>query len=156
MGDERSAALKEKHREQISKMYFSEKKTQAEIAVLLGISQPTVSRDVRALEARWRERSNRNVSKVKEALLAELNQAKDEAWHGWQRSQQDAETVTKTTTSDSETITVKTEGQAGDPRFLKEVRESIALMLKAMGLEAVIQVDVTHQQVQIVEVESGK
>lgn len=134
--DERSEAQKAYHLEQISELYFKLGKKQVEVARMLNISQATVSRDVQKLKRRLLMKARLNVEKWQAEALGELQTVKAEAWAGWERSQQNKEVRTEQTAADGKkTVILKTEGQAGDPRFLSVVTGAVQEEMKIVGGE---------------------
>lgn len=135
--DERSEAEKALHRERISELYFKRKLKQTEIAFELDISQATVSRDVKWLKARLLKAADRNVRGWQAEALGELALVKVEAWAAWERSQKNKEIITQQRLPSGDVLeTTKTEGQAGDPRFLGVITGAINEEMKIVGGEA--------------------
>lgn len=135
--DERSEAEKALHRERISQLYFKKKLKQVEIAFELGISQATVSRDVKWLKTQLLKAAKRNVQDWQAEALGELAVVKMEAWAAWERSRQNKEVITQQKLPGGNVIeTLKTEGQAGDPRFLGVITGAINEEMKIVGGEA--------------------
>ena len=62
----------EQRRVKVSEMYFRLSMRQQEIAEQLGVSQPTVARDMKILLSRWREAALIDVSEYRGRELAEL------------------------------------------------------------------------------------
>ena len=148
----------EERRERVAALYLAGK-SQSVIAGLVGASQPTVSNDLAALRERWRANAECDFDAKLAEELAKLDHLEAEAWAGWYRSCEDAETkVTKMEkalkppkvkkgSSSAEAaagrsavlIPVKvvtettTKGQVGDVRFLIEVREIVIARLKLLG-----------------------
>ena len=112
---------------------------QFEVATELGISEATVSRDVKAIEAEWHQQAVKDVAERKAVELAKINLVEREAWEAWDRSKQDAETLRvrqRGTGEDTETETEKVvRSQYGDPRFLDVVLECVNLRWKLLGLD---------------------
>ena len=75
---------------------FSKAWSQPAIARELGISQPTVSRDLQAICKQWRESSIRDFDAARERELQKLEVLEREAWAAWERSQQPVESTTVT------------------------------------------------------------
>ncbi len=64
----------EERRSQVSEMYFRLGMRQTEIAERLGVSQPTIARDVKILLARWREQTVGDVDALRGRELADLSE----------------------------------------------------------------------------------
>lgn len=62
----------EERRSQVSEMYFRLGMRQQEIAEQLGVSQPTVARDVKILVSRWREAALGDVEALRGKEVADL------------------------------------------------------------------------------------
>jgi hypothetical protein len=65
---------------------YSERKTQTFIADELGISQTTVSRDIKALMKQWRESSIALIEERVAEELGKINNLEREYWEAWHRS----------------------------------------------------------------------
>lgn len=63
----------EARRRKVARLY-ARKLHQEEIAQLLGVSQPTVSRDVAAIETEWRKAAAAEVSELRARELAEIEE----------------------------------------------------------------------------------
>jgi hypothetical protein len=118
----------------VSDLYLTGK-TQAHIAGVIGCSQQQVSGYLKKLYKRWQADASANIDRLKARELARLDKVEAEAWAAWERSQEDAETVTTNTGAQSGTTT-KVEGQVGDPRFLERVGWCITQRCKIIGVEA--------------------
>lgn len=148
---ERTPAQKAEHQKQIAEMYIKKKMTQAQIAEALGIDQSTVSRDLKSITKRWEDQSTRQVAQAKAERLEELSMVKEAAWGAWDKSLQNAESLTTKSVLPKDPngeevrlggdylmaieTTKKVEGQTGNPSFLKEIREAIALEAKILGFD---------------------
>lgn len=112
--------------------------TQAAIAVHFGISNQQVSKDVKLLKKRWRELALVDFHEFLSKELARTELVEAEAWRGWERSSKEAITKTQQVKDGKDGkeqgVTVRTIGQAGDPRFLAEVLECSKRRLELMGL----------------------
>lgn len=109
---------------------------QADIAIEVGLSEATVSRDLKVLHKQWLADSRADFSKAKARELAAIFRLEREHWAAWLRSCEDAETCQTTTGKDGvERITTTTKGQAGDPRFLAGIEKCVAARRKLLGLD---------------------
>ena len=96
---------------------------QVDIAEEVGISPPTVSRDISFLQAEWQRSSLVNIDAKKSEELAKVDRLEREYWRAWVRSCEDAETVRQEGKKEGVDKIIKTaKGQAGDPRFLQGVQ----------------------------------
>lgn len=121
--------------------------TQASIAGELRVSQATISSDLKALRREWSESRIRNLDEVRDEQLRKSSGRLREAWKGWQRSQEPAET-TRIFQKDGEQILEKTvRQQSGDPRFLQAVQREIEAIYKLRRLNAVAASTVNEQEV---------
>jgi hypothetical protein len=120
-------------------------RTTREIAAEIGVSQPKVVRLSQKAREFYRKSAVDDVAARRNRQLAEIEDAKREAWDGWHRSKQPA---TRKTTRDKETTggsgdgdkpcnTTETilveENQAGDPQFIRELRGLVELEAKLAG-----------------------
>lgn len=141
-GDVRRSKIQiEKDRENISHLYLRGW-SQCAISDELGISQPTVSRDLKAIQQAWRESSLIDMNEAKQKELAKIDELERTYWEAWLRSCEDTETETLKKVghvgdgaAKLETAKRK-EGQSGNPAFLAGVERCIRLRIDIIGLEA--------------------
>ena len=136
-GPKRSPVQREKDLVETARLIL-QRKSQAEIAQQLGVSNQQISQDVKLLKKRWREQALLDFHEFLAEELALTYQVEAEAWRGWNRSSKDAMTKTQQAKDGKEgreqSVTVRTVGQAGDPRFLAEILECSKRRLVLMGL----------------------
>ena len=136
MGRQRDAAQIARDRRLASDLYL-QGKLQAEIAEALGVDQSTVSRDLAALHRKWLDSALVDFSEAKAQELAKIDRLEREYWRAWERSCEDAETMTqKARAGRAKEATKVTKGQAGDPRFLAGVQWCIERRCKILGIDA--------------------
>jgi hypothetical protein len=87
---------------------------QHDIALREGVSQSTVSLDLKAIQAQWKASSIRNLDAHKAQELARIDQLERTYWEAWGRSLR--------------------EGRDGDPRFLDGVQKCIVSRCKLLDL----------------------
>lgn len=141
-------------RMRIARLYC-QGKTLLEISQEVDISLPTVSKDLQAVRRFWLSNIAVDMDERVAELLAKNDTLEKEAWEGWQRSCQDAETISrvrekgikilppkqkgKPPTSKmmvtAEKLEKVTKGQAGDPRFLSIIGECIDRRAKYLGVD---------------------
>jgi len=119
--------------------YYAMGYTQQALATMLAVSQPTIARDIEAVERRWQADALQHHSARKNKLLAELQLARAAAWVGWERSLELRETtVTEASEGGAEPprrkASVRKEQQGGECPFLAEIRQSILDEAKLRGL----------------------
>ena len=115
--------------------------TQTAIAAEIGMSQQTVSRDLKALHKQWVEAALMDLNEAKARELAKIDRLEREYWDAWERSCQDSETerVKQRKTEDGKEVRegVKvTKGQAGDASFLRGIQWCIERRCKILGIDA--------------------
>lgn len=139
MAQSRLKAERERDRRNISRMYL-QGRLQAEIAVELNISQPTVSRDLAYIQKQWAVERLDDFVEKKNIELAKVDNLELEYWEAWKRSQKDAEMrIKKAVEAGGETrkeAQERIEGQVGDPRFLAGVQWCINKRCEILGLDA--------------------
>jgi hypothetical protein len=115
---------------------------QFEIANKIGLGdegQSTVSRDLKAIKAEWRQSTLVDWNEAKGKELARLDRVEAEYWAAWERSKIEKEsTRTKRRTggeSPSDEAEVKKEKRDGDPRFLEGILGCIAQRCRLLYLE---------------------
>lgn len=131
-----------------------------EIAQILGCTAATISTDIAAMQAKWKEQAIRSIDEKKNEELAKINRIEEQAWEGWERSCRDAETKTTKiekmpprvpTKKDGvsakppkgfklkpvivkEEHTSQAKGQSGDTRFLDTVAWCVETRMKVLGI----------------------
>jgi hypothetical protein len=130
----------ESRRTQLAELFLRGIKRQSELARRLGVNRSTVSRDLKALNARWKEAAIRDLDEAKGQELDRLDLLEQEYWDAWQKSKNGHETTTteQTTTPDGERnkAAIRREDQHGDPRYLAGVQWCIDRRCEILGLKA--------------------
>ena len=150
MGKRRDTAQIARDRKRIGDCYLKGW-LQADIADELGISQATVSRDIKALQQAWLDSALIDFNEAKARELAKVDQLEREYWQAWERSCEDAETETQKAKGDVRKyegndgqfvqerpaeVTKTRKGQAGDPRFLAGIQWCINKRCDILGIDA--------------------
>ena len=135
MAKDRKPAEVERDRRNIARLYL-QGHIQAEIAHALGISQPTVSRELKVLQQEWKTERVYDINEAKIKELEKLDILEREYWDAWKRSQEDGEVNTKGTQVGGKIDITRTEKQIGDPRFLEGVQGCIKIRCSILGVEA--------------------
>jgi len=143
MAKDRKPAEIERDRRNISRLYL-QGKIQAQIAFELKISQPTVSRELKLLQAEWKEERVYDINEAKQKELSKLDVLELEYWEAWERSQGNAITQIQSESPMGTTKTAKQEKQFGDARFLDGVMSCIKQRCAILGVEAPKRVGVTY------------
>lgn len=139
MANGRSPDQKEHDLELTARMYL-QGATQAAIAKHLGVTQQTVSNDLKEIRARWRESSIRDFDAIKEQELAKIDLVESQYWEQWEQSKK-----TKITTRNEDGMTEKgsilkevtiAEEKCGDPRYLDGVMKCIERRCALLGLDS--------------------
>ena len=112
---------------------FSEGRSQSAIARALGVSEPTVSRDVRAAYDLWRQERAEVARHLGDLTLERLEALQAAAWDAWRRSQQDAVHVTEHPDGSKTTTTTP---QGGSAAYLNAIIKAIDRQCKLLGLYA--------------------
>jgi len=117
--------------------YLINHKSQKEIAEQLGVSQSTISTDIRKI---LEEYSMKRLNKMQLYLnveLAKLDAVEKAAWLAWERSIGKTVKIVTRTNSTGFTEEVRQEEElVGDPRFLTQVQTAIDRRIKLLGLDA--------------------
>lgn len=114
--------------------------SQLAIAEQLGISQPTVSTDLKAIQKQWRDAAVRDFDGQRERELRKLDALELEAWKAWQRSQKPSQEAVITSDGTTQKTQKKVAEQFGDPRFLEQISKCIASRRALLGLDAPVKV----------------
>lgn len=116
--------------------------THERIAAELKVARETVSRALSKHNRRALAVMVKRAAAEKARQVAVLEWAIEQASLAWERSQQDAETLTEVSESGDapgkggNRSTMKIEGQVGDPRYLRELARALADIRKILGLDA--------------------
>ncbi|MFA5194681.1 MAG: sigma factor-like helix-turn-helix DNA-binding protein [Bacteroidales bacterium] len=145
MAKPRSKAQAERDRQLISK-YYLEGMTQWEIRNKLGISQATVSRDIKLLFRYWRLSSINNIDQLKQIELVRINKLEIEYWNSWDRSKEEfkKKSLKQRVIAESKQpieINSATEDRNGDPRYLAGVQWCITKRCEILGINAPIKTE---------------
>src|SRR5262245_54441350 len=141
-------------RQRVAAMYVRGA-SQMAIAAEVGVTQATVSTDLKAIRELWLKSMIRDFDQAKAIELAKLDHLESEAWKGWERSYADACTLKvhteevpvrprgargSTVAQEEERLRVvrrvmdkTTQSLAGDPRFLEQVERCIEMRLRVLG-----------------------
>ncbi len=125
----------EQRRQQVSDVYVKGS-TQSQIARHLGVAQPTVSADLKAIRREWRDSRIRDFDEAVAMELKKLDNLEHEAWSGWERTQQPAESTKVTQDGSGKKAEKIVKQQQGNPRFLEQVHRCIAGRRTLLGLDA--------------------
>lgn len=135
-GEKRNKVQRAAHREQIAELRLKGV-TLVKIAEKVGISLPTVKRELRKLEAEWKAQAAANIEEVKARELQKLDLLEAEAWAEWERSKKD---WVKKTVQDGKgggkRAKVESGGQCGDPRYLQVILGIRERRAKLLGMDA--------------------
>jgi hypothetical protein len=110
--------------------------SQSAIAEKLGIKQPTVCKDLRAIRAAWRESAIRDFDAARDLEMEKLNHVEREAWEAWERSQQPSQMATVDGPNGSGKAKRTVRHQYGDPRFLEVILHCDEARRQLLGLDA--------------------
>lgn len=117
---------------------YSRGESQSEIARAFEVTQQTISNDLQAIQAEWRRESVLITEERKAKEVAKIDELERQAWQGWARSQEAAETTTEETQGEGEDARMKTQRtvkvQAGNPSFLEMAHKCIRQRLEISGL----------------------
>jgi hypothetical protein len=133
----------QQRRTAVARLYLKQR-TQAEISQTVGVSQGTVSRDLKAIQAEWQRQRLDDFAQARLRELARVDQLEREYWQAWERSCQDREQTLqeKTTapTGDRLKAGTRSEGRDGNPEFLRGVERCIELRCKITGAFAAVKI----------------
>jgi len=145
-GRRRSASELTRDRRRIADLYLSGW-TQTAIAEEVGVSQQTISGDLKALQKDWLASSLVDYNEAKAQELAKVDRLEREYWVAWEASKADKKVETtekaagkKATRSKAQ---VRREGQVGNPSFLSGVQWCIERRCKILGIDAPTGIDLT-------------
>jgi len=121
--DHRSKIERERDLLRIAELYL-QGKIQSEIAEVIGVSQPTISKDLKEVQDRWLEKSIQAIDARKAEELAKIDQLERTYWEAWTKSC-DYQTVKKKN-KDGQMVTVLVpldqRNPMGDTKYLAGVQ----------------------------------
>jgi hypothetical protein len=130
----------ESRRCQVAELFLRGIRRQGELAGRVGVNRSTISRDLKALNIRWKESGIRDLDAAKGQELERIDLLEREAWAAWEKSKNGHETTTteQTTTPQGERnkAAIRREDQPGDPRYLETIRWCINKRCEILGLNA--------------------
>jgi predicted transcriptional regulator len=125
----------EYRRKQVTELHLMGWK-QTSIAGKLGVSQATISTDMKAIRKEWKDSRIRDFDLAVEEHLEKEQVVLREAWGGWLRSKEPIE-MTRFTQGNGKKRAEKTLRHGpGDPRFLQVVHRVMESNCKLLGLDA--------------------
>ena len=134
---QRSEAQRERDLVEIARRLLR-RESQQSIAEALGLAQSLISKEVKLLKSRWRDRAVLDFHDFLAEELALSYHVEAEAWKGWAASRTAAVTETdqvKDTALGAEiSSTTRTQKQSGDPRMLEQILMCSKRRLELMGL----------------------
>jgi len=107
---------------------------QTEIAAQLGVAQATVSYDLKRIRSAWRDSSVRDFDATIVQQLDMLLLLQREAWAAWERSKTPMHTAVIEGEGDERKTRQTIKRQNGDPRFLEQIHECLAVCRELLGL----------------------
>jgi predicted transcriptional regulator len=142
----RTPAQRERDREHVATLYLKGW-SQSEIANYLEVSQPLISKELKAIKAKWHSEQLEQYEFYIAQELDRLRLIEKEAWEAWERSKQTKEqTLSEKLRSaspddlDLETgaaklkIQRRTIDQVGDPKFLEQLLKVHQARAKLLNL----------------------
>lgn len=120
----------------------------AEIAAEIGITKGAINRHIGAMRKEWKQHRLEMIDDQKADIENGIRKVMREAWLAWYRSCEDQEVVRegkKMAHGEPAPYSEKIrKGQAGDPRFLDQVRSCLDQLVKLYGLNEPDKMDVNH------------
>lgn len=110
--------------------------SQTQISREMGVAQPTICTDLKAIQQQWKESSIRDFDLLREREVRKLDRLEREAWEAWRRSQNPAQSTVVSTSGDAQRRQETVKEQTGDPRYLDVVNKCIAGRRALLGLDA--------------------
>lgn len=107
---------------------------QHEIARVFEVDLRTIERDLHELREEWRKTALADTAEFRGLQLVKLDEVERNAWLGWTKSQENAETLRARKRGDKSETEKVSKGQAGDPRFLAIVLECVEKRCKILGI----------------------
>jgi len=131
-------------RKQVADLYL-QGWTQSAIAAEVGVTQPTVSVDLKKIQETWRNDSIRDFDLRREIELQKIDRVEREAWAAWERSQKPDQTATTIDEPNNRHTRRQVRNRHGDPRYLDAVLKCITARRELLGLDAPAKMEIeTH------------
>jgi hypothetical protein len=124
-----------RRRRQITELYV-QRHTQATIADKLGISQATVSADIKRIRREWRASTLRDFDSACELELQQLDRVEREAWELFARSQKPAQSAVLGGDGNGTPTRKSVKNRDGDIRALDVILKCGAARRALLGLDA--------------------
>lgn len=142
MARHRSKSQKDRDRRLIAELYL-QGLYQEEIAERLGITQATVSRDLKYLSDQWQKSAEQDTATLKAELKQKYLLAWREATAAWQRSKEDAETTIQEMIEGGDSgngqqrlkASTRKEGQSGNPALLAQAQAALKAIREMFGVD---------------------
>jgi len=132
----RSKSQKERDRIRIAEAYLKGV-YQVDIAQELGITQATVSNELKKIQAEWHKESLFDFNAAKQKELAKIDLLELTYWDAWEKSKLDKKTVSsKRRISIEIEQTAAAASSSGDPRFLQGIQWCITKRCEILGFDA--------------------
>ena len=143
----RSALQREKDLERTAELYLRGV-YQTDIAAQLGITQQTVSKDIKALQTRWQESALVDIDAAKSRELARIDELERTYWAEWEASKEERSSTTTKAVQlapakqgdepkpKRNEATIRKETHLGDPAYLRGVQWCIERRCAIVGIDA--------------------
>lgn len=131
----RHPVQREKDLRELANRYLKGK-TQAEIAVELGVSQQAISDDLKLLQKRWQAASLMDLDEAKARELAKIDELERVYWAEWLVSKQEKQVTQTAKKAGRAEAMVRKETRDGNPAYLAGVQWCIDRRCKLLGLDA--------------------
>lgn len=140
--------------------YYLAGKTQVEIAYLMGLSQATVSRDLKAIQKIWMKQTSMNIEIARATELARLDKLENEYWKAWEKSTKLTPIKLKDNAGVERTLYRPSNDGApfGKVQYLSGVQHCIRQRRRLLGLDAPQKIHVEMRwELEIIEaIRTGK
>ncbi len=136
MGRTPQEDIRIEHRRQQVAEWILQSWTQGAMARELGVSQATISSDLKAIRKEWRDSRVRDFDEAVDLALQKHHRVEREAWAAWKRSQLPAETTRVTQNGENKRAEKTVRQQPGDVHFLVVVNHCITACRRLLGLDA--------------------
>ena len=114
--------------------------TQTAIGEDLGVTQATISGDLKEIRREWRASALRDFDAARDLELQKLDRVEREAWAAWERSQQPIQSAIVSGDGSDRQTRKSMQSQHGDMRALETVLKCNAARRATLGLDAPTQI----------------
>ena len=132
-------------RQKVAELYLR-RRTQAQIASELGVSQATVCGDLQAIQQEWKASAVRDFDLARQIELQKIDLVERTCWESFDRSLKPLQTADITGDGPQGKTKRRIRNQNGDPRFLAQILQCTIHRRALLGLDSPTLITVSEEQ----------